>query len=141
MTMFPRGVCIIFRTKLFKYEFIFILNTIFSCCTFKSHALLETVLSAFILNHMTKDKKSTQYSGSMLHSFKFGISNNFFVNQQSVTIYNMYVWKMKTMKSVSLNENKNTYHLSLLQQCFTLKHLVMSGRYCAVQTSHHHKHP
>lgn len=71
-----------FGTKIFKSKFIYILYTFFSCCTFKSHALLETALSAFILNHVTKDekkkkkkKKSIQYSGSMLHSFNFGISN------------------------------------------------------------------
>lgn len=88
------------------YIFIYILYTFFSCCTFKSHASLETVLSAFILNHMTKrpkkkKKKSIQYSGSMLHSFNFGILNIiFFVNQLSITLC---VWKMETVrKSVVL---------------------------------------
>lgn len=56
MESFPHGVRILLEQSS-SCIYIFILYTFFSCCTFKSHALLETVLSAFILNHMTQKLK------------------------------------------------------------------------------------
>lgn len=61
-------------TKLFKYRdlFMYFIHSFFVVRL--SLMLYLKPFSAFILNHMTKTKQNIQ-SGSMLHSFSFGISD------------------------------------------------------------------
>lgn len=110
-----------FGTKLFKYIFLFLhfLHS-FLAVHFKSHALLETVVSAFILNHMTRDnkKKSIQYSGSMLHSFNFGITQLPFC-KLCVYVMENHIKAVKRIHAMYLGSFTSLKNFSIGRRCMS----------------------